>query len=77
MSTDELQQQLNALEGARLKLLTGERVVEVRFGETTVQYAQATMRQLDSAIAQIREQLSRAQGRGRRMVFRGRFSRGY
>jgi len=29
MTTDELQQQLNALEGARLKLLTGERVVEV------------------------------------------------
>jgi len=29
MTTDELQQQLSALEEARLKLLTGERVVEV------------------------------------------------
>ena len=77
MSTDELQQQLSALEEARLRLLTGERVVEVRFGDTTVQYAQATMRQLDGAIARIREQLSRSQGRGRRMVLRGRFSRGY
>jgi len=35
------------------------------------------MRQLDSAIAQIREQLSRSQGRGRRMVVRSRFSKGY
>lgn len=77
MGTEELRQRLAALEEARLKLLTGERVVEVRFGDTTVQYAQATMRQMDSAIAQVKEQLSRVEGRGRRMVWRAKFSRGY
>ncbi|WP_294948563.1 gpW family head-tail joining protein [Sulfurivirga sp.] len=77
MTADELRQQLSALEAARLKLLTGERVVEVRFGDTTVQYAQATMRQLDSAIAQVKEQLGRLTGARRRMVWPARFRRGY
>ena len=77
MSLEQYQEQLQALESARFKLLAGERVVEVRFGETSVQYAQASMRQLDAAIAQLQEKIAHLKGVRRRRVYRASFSRGY